>query len=97
MVTSEPSTAAACVFCGRPIEPGEATAGRAPMAAHASCADAALASDEHWDAVSDASSGEPGASGLDRTPRVGCLGVSSGLLLATVAIAIARGRGSRAA
>jgi hypothetical protein len=44
-----------CVFCGRAIEPGEEVAGRAPMAAHASCADAALADDRHWDAIADRS------------------------------------------
>ena len=37
----------ACVFCGQPIAAGEETAGRAPMAAHAACADAALADDAH--------------------------------------------------
>ena len=42
----------ACVFCGQPIGPGQETAGRPPMAAHASCADAALADDAHWDAIS---------------------------------------------
>jgi hypothetical protein len=40
-----------CVFCGRAIEPGEEAAGRPPMAAHASCADAALADDRHWEAI----------------------------------------------
>lgn len=71
----------ACVFCGEPIGPGEETAGRAPMAAHATCADAALADDAHWDAVSEAGSSEEEQRGLDRTPGAGCLGVSSGLLV----------------
>lgn len=44
-----------CVFCGRPIEPGAERTGRAPHAAHAACADAALASDAHWDAIASAS------------------------------------------
>jgi len=74
-----------CVFCGRPIGPEEEAAGRGSIAAHASCADAALADDAHWDAISEATddADEPGA-GPDRTPRVGCLGVSSGLLLAAL-------------
>jgi hypothetical protein len=41
----------ACVFCGRPIGADEPSSGRPPMAAHAACADAALADDHHWDAV----------------------------------------------
>jgi hypothetical protein len=41
----------ACVFCGQPIRPEQEAAGRPPMAAHASCADAALVDDAHWDAI----------------------------------------------
>jgi hypothetical protein len=44
-----------CVFCGRPIEPDQERSGRPPHAAHAACADAALASDAHWDAIASAS------------------------------------------
>jgi hypothetical protein len=72
----------ACVFCGGPIGPGEEAAGRAPMAAHAACADAALADDEHWDAISaGAPLGETSDAGPDteaspggQAPgRAGCL------------------------
>lgn len=76
----------ACVFCGEPIDPGEESAGRAPMAAHAACADAALADDEHWEAVSRASSGEDDPSVLDRSSRTGCL-VAGGVLLLIVLLA----------
>jgi hypothetical protein len=66
-----------CVFCGLPIRPGEAVAGREPMAAHATCADAALADDSHWDAISAAGgeandTSEPDAA----TTRGGCLGAA---------------------
>lgn len=44
-----------CVFCGQPITETDATVGRPPHAAHAACADAALADDAHWDAVAAAS------------------------------------------
>ncbi len=44
-----------CVFCGEPIADADPTVGRAPQAAHATCADAALADDAHWDAVAAAS------------------------------------------
>jgi hypothetical protein len=45
---------ATCVFCGKAIGPDEPASGRPPMAAHAACADAALADDRHWDAVAGA-------------------------------------------
>lgn len=72
----------ACVFCGEPIGPGEETAGRAPMAAHATCADAALADDAHWDAVNAASPGEeePGGDAGRPAPvsrQAGCLLIGS--------------------
>lgn len=59
------------------------------MAAHASCADAALADDAHWDAISEARGGdqaEPAASAekeerAGTTPRTGCLALAGlGLL-----------------
>jgi hypothetical protein len=72
----------ACVFCGEPIGPGEEAAGRAPMAAHAACADAALADDAHWEAIS-AGSPDGGDVGPEERPhppgrRAGCL--AAGLL-----------------
>jgi hypothetical protein len=64
----------ACVFCGEPIDPGEEAAGRAPMAAHAACADAALADDAHWEAI-DAAGTEGESHEPDAPPsgRAGCL------------------------
>ena len=66
----------ACVFCGQPIGPGEETAGRAPMAAHAACADAALADDAHWEQIS-AAGGENDQEPAVRpaTRSAGCLAV----------------------
>ena len=84
----------ACVFCGQPITAGEETAGRAPMAAHATCADAALADDAHWDAVSagtepedepDEQRGPEAGAGR----RAGCLALSIALL--AVALVVAAG------
>jgi len=64
MQTREP---AVCVFCGHPIRPDQSAAGRAPMAAHATCADAALASDDHWEAIDAAGADEePVASPAER-------------------------------
>ncbi|HEX6139819.1 MAG TPA: hypothetical protein VF013_05050 [Candidatus Limnocylindria bacterium] len=50
---SEPT----CVFCGRPIDPDEPSTGRGEIAAHAACADAALADEGHWEAIA-AANGE---------------------------------------
>ncbi len=79
----------ACVFCGQPIGPGEATAGRAPMAAHAACADAALADDAHWEEIS-AGSAEGGDVATEEGPkppggRAGCLAVGLLPVLAMLA------------
>lgn len=41
----------ACVFCERPITADTPSVGRPPIAAHATCADAALADDRHWDEI----------------------------------------------
>lgn len=84
----------ACVFCGQPIAAGEETAGRAPMVAHAACADAALADDAHWDAVSagtqaeDETAAEPGG-GATSGGRAGCLALPAASL--TMALAVAAG------
>jgi hypothetical protein len=79
---------ARCVFCGSVIGPDEPSSGRPPMAAHAACADAALADDRHWDAVAGA---EPGSDlpdapvGGDRPEvearRAGCLAIAAVVLL----------------
>jgi hypothetical protein len=77
---------ATCVFCGAPIEAGEEMSGRPPHAAHARCADAALADDRHWDAVAaatgddqatgegDQAAGAPPSAGTPGS-RAGCLGL----------------------
>jgi hypothetical protein len=86
-----PRGGATCVFCGRAIDPDEPTSGRPPMAAHAACADAALADDRHWDAVAGAS---PSA---DETPdapsepapterRSGCLALVALAVLALLVL-----------
>jgi hypothetical protein len=88
---------AACVFCAQPIGSGEEVTGRPPHAAHARCADAALADDRHWDAVA-AASGDVEASEPQPAPRgaskpgepgagrAGCLGVIGGVMLAAAAV-----------
>lgn len=90
-----PRDPAACVFCGRPIARDEPVAGRPPMAAHAACADAALADDRHWDAVAgpeaDATDQEP--TGGTRRRSMGCLSVltiAAGLLPMCLFAATAR-------
>ncbi len=40
-----------CTFCGRPIGPGEPGVGRGETAAHAACADAALADEGTWERI----------------------------------------------
>lgn len=72
------STPPSCVFCGRPIGPDEPSSGRPPMAAHASCADAALADDRHWDDVASFGTDEEEAAPAEEpTPErargAGCL------------------------
>ncbi len=72
-----PADASPCVFCGLPIQPGDSVAGREPMAAHAACADAALADDSHWDAISAAGGEENDAPASEAgTTRGGCLGAA---------------------
>lgn len=75
----------ACVFCGEPIEPDQPSVARPPMAAHAACADAALADDAHWDAIAEREGeAEPGTA--DRRGRAGCLAlaVAAGLAIAAL-------------
>ena len=73
-----------CVFCGRPIEAGEEAAGRPPMAAHASCADAALADDQHWEAIADGTP-EPSESPAPEPSTGGRAGGCLVLVVATLA------------
>ena len=89
-----------CVFCGEPIGDDEPTAGRPPMAAHAACADAALADDAHWDRVA-AATPEPDADAAgDAAPATnagsgsrggGCLTVVVGAILPVVPVLVALG------
>ena len=87
----ERSPGATCVFCGRLIGPDELMAGRAPMAAHSACADAALADDSHWDAVAGGSIGadEEDSKAPDAATErrsAGCLAIAA--IVAVVSIAI---------
>jgi hypothetical protein len=83
---------ATCVFCGKPIAAGEPASGRPPMAAHAACADAALADDRQWDAVAGASpqpdaGGEPAPTGPSAERRSGCLTIAAIALLGLLVLA----------
>jgi hypothetical protein len=78
-----------CVFCGNPIEADAERAGRGTAAAHAACADRALADDAHWDAIAE-------ASGVDEArgpaPRArGCLLALA--ILVAVALVLAASNG----
>jgi hypothetical protein len=79
-----------CVFCGQPITAGQPMTGRSPIAAHASCADAALADDRHWDAVADGAGDEPGtpadAPGAEGAGRA--TGTRSGCLALVLRVAV---------
>ena len=82
-----------CVFCGQPIQPDQPTAGRPPMAAHATCADAALADDGHWDAVAAASPLDAEDEPSDPPPvrsagRAGCVTLSVLAIVAAVAVVV---------
>ena len=83
----------ACVFCGQPIGPDQEAAGRPPMAAHVSCADAALADDTHWDAISgstEADSSDSAGNEESSAPSAragGCLAIAL-VLLAVVPLVV---------
>lgn len=89
-----------CVFCGQPIQPDQPTAGRPPMAAHATCADAALTDDAHWDRVA-AATPEPDAdASADVAPAThggsgarggGCLALLVAALLPGAAVLVVIG------
>jgi hypothetical protein len=75
-----------CVFCERPITPDAPSVGRPPIAAHAACADAALADDRHWDEIATGAP-EPEESPDPTVPptrTAGCLAVAALVLLAVV-------------
>jgi hypothetical protein len=82
-----------CVFCDRPITPDAPSVGRPPIAAHATCADAALADDRHWDEIAtgapepeeEAATPPPGRTG-------GCLAGSALVLVAVARLARAARR-----
>lgn len=78
-----------CVFCGNPIEADEERAGRGAAAAHAACADRALADDAHWDAIAEASGVEDER---EAAPRArGCLLALA--ILVAVALIVAASNG----
>lgn len=78
-----------CVFCGNPIGPDAERTGRGEAAAHASCADHALADDAHWDAIADASGVDEAP---DAAPRArGCLLLVALILVVSVVLAAAAG------
>ncbi len=80
---------ARCVFCGESISETDAAVGRAPHAAHAACADAALADDAHWNAVAAASgvseeegpTGEAGGQSTGPRRGIGCATIAVPVVL----------------
>ena len=80
-----------CVFCGQPIGPDEERTGRGPTAAHASCADRALADDAHWDAVAEASGASDESTERGTSRGRGCLAVIAVLLVGAIVVAAAAG------
>lgn len=93
---------ATCVFCNHPIPPDEAITGRPPMAAHAACADAALADDRHWDAIAAragdagegneyeaAGRGSAGPAAGSARGRAGCMALA---VVIALGVALARAR-----
>lgn len=85
----------ACVFCGEPIEPGQAKVGRPPMAAHATCADEALADDAHWDAIAEHEGSlheTTDDANAPRARRLGCLTLIIGIGAAIAIERVGRGR-----
>lgn len=63
------------------------------MAAHAACADAALADDDHWDAIDEAGTeGESHGQDSGTVPRAGCLGALALIAIASAAAWRAAGR-----
>jgi hypothetical protein len=83
-----------CVFCERPITADAPSVGRPPIAAHAACADAALADDRHWDEIATgAPEPEEEEATTPPTGRTGsCLAVSALVVVAMAALARAARR-----
>lgn len=79
-----------CVFCGHPITADEPRAGRGQAAAHARCADRALADDAHWDAIAE-SSAEGHAEERSAPRRGGCLAIVAITLIVALVLAAAAG------
>ena len=83
-----------CVFCGNAIETDAERTGRGAMAAHAACADRALADDAHWDALAGASEveeEEPAERQAAPPAARGCLLLVA--LLVVVALIVAASNG----
>ena len=81
-----------CTFCGRPIRPGAVSVGRGETAAHAACADAALADESRWERIAGGhgeppSTSEPSSAGEpERTGSSGIGPARSGCALSLVAL-----------
>jgi hypothetical protein len=81
-----------CVFCGEPIGADADRTGRGATAAHAACADRALADDAHWDAIAEAGAVDQEPDERDEAPRArGCLLAIA--LLVVVALIVAASNG----
>jgi hypothetical protein len=80
-----------CVFCGQPIGADEERTGRGATAAHASCADRALADDAHWDAIALASGAGDDATERPASRSRGCLAVIAIVLVGAIVVAAAAG------
>ena len=79
-----------CVFCERPITADTPSVGRPPIAAHAACADAALADDRHWDEIATGTPEPEEPSDAAAPPAArsgGCLAVSALALIAVARLA----------
>lgn len=70
-----------CVFCGRPIAADEPRVGRGETAAHAACADAALADERGWERLAVAMD-DAGAADVDEGARGSPSGAGPGGALA---------------
>jgi hypothetical protein len=83
-----------CVFCERPIAANTPSVGRRPIAAHAACADAALADDRHWDEIATGTpeAEAPSEAAVPAGRTGGCLAASVLALLAFARLARAARR-----
>lgn len=80
-----------CVFCGQPIGPDDERTGRGATAAHAACADRALADDAHWDEIAEASGADDAQQSGAAARSRGCLAVIAVVVAAALVLASAEG------